>query len=248
MVQDFGPVRHSATYEVVAEHIRRALQLGRYLPGQKLPPERALALQLGVSRTVLREAIRALEGEGLVESRRGAAGGLIVRDHALPAEQMRALIVDRFEQLEQLYEFRLANECAAARLAAQRRTASDIRDISAALQKMEAIISETSEHNDPALAARFTSADSAFHLGIAQASRNGFLAQAVEDAWVRRFLPIGNIFTRIETGANNGHRQLFDAIKSGNAAAAEAAMGDHIMETLTVLRTCLQDRLARQPS
>ncbi|ABQ68037.1 FadR/GntR family transcriptional regulator [Rhizorhabdus wittichii] len=243
MVQSFGPVRHTATYEVVAEHIRRALQLGRYLPGDKLPPERALALQLGVSRTVLREAIRALEGEGLVESRRGAMGGLVVLNNEVPADQLKAMIASRFDQLEQLYEFRLANECAAARFAARRRTAEDLRKISEALQRMEAIVGGVAEHNDSNTVARFTSADSAFHLGIAEASRNGFIAQAVEDAWVRRFLPIGNVFMRIEPDANNGHRRLFDAIETGNAAEAEAAMGDHIQETLATLRGYLNDRL-----
>src|SRR6056297_555626 len=72
------PIHHTATYERVVEQIRRVIYLGRYLPGDKLPPERELAQQLGVSRTTVREAIRMLEGENLIRVKRGATGGIIV--------------------------------------------------------------------------------------------------------------------------------------------------------------------------
>src|SRR3954471_24772482 len=66
-------------YAVVVEHLRRAIMLGTYAPGDKLPPEREHAESLGVSRVTLREAVRVLEGEGLVEGRRASAGGPRVR-------------------------------------------------------------------------------------------------------------------------------------------------------------------------
>src|ERR1700712_3739154 len=74
-----NPVRAAATYELVVDQLRRALALTRFVPGEKLPPERELAQQLGVSRTSVREAIRILEGEGALEVKRGATGGVLVR-------------------------------------------------------------------------------------------------------------------------------------------------------------------------
>src|SRR4029079_3166877 len=73
-----GPVATIPAYELVLEQLRRSIQLGHFLPGDKLPPERDLARQLGVSRTTVREAVRVLEGEGAVEIRRGSAGGIVL--------------------------------------------------------------------------------------------------------------------------------------------------------------------------
>jgi GntR family transcriptional repressor for pyruvate dehydrogenase complex len=66
------PIEHSSVYELVVEQLRRAIHIGTYLPGDKLPPERELAQRLEVSRASVREAVRMLEGEGYVETRRGA--------------------------------------------------------------------------------------------------------------------------------------------------------------------------------
>ena len=74
----FNPIRLSLAHEIVEENIRAAIRLGRFLPGDKLPPERTLAEQLGVSRTVLRQAIKNLEESGYLNVKRGAKGGLIV--------------------------------------------------------------------------------------------------------------------------------------------------------------------------
>lgn len=243
VLQSFSPVHHAAAYEVVSEHIRRALHLGRFLPGEKLPAERILAVQLGVSRTVLREAVRVLEGEGLIESRRGASGGILVLAHSWTREERHARLSDHFEQLEQLYEFRIAVEGAAARYAAKRRSESDLKSIEAALMRMEELLDKIQTENDALTVARFTSADSAFHRGISDASGNTFLTNAVEEAWASRFLPIGSIFNSIEPRANNGHRRIFEAIKAGDTAEAEAAMSDHIKETLSQLRGYFENRL-----
>src|SRR5712691_7348558 len=75
-------IEPSPVYELVVERIRRAIHIGTYVPGDRLPPERALAEQLGVSRTTVREAIRVLEGQGYVETRRGSTGGLTVKRRA----------------------------------------------------------------------------------------------------------------------------------------------------------------------
>ncbi|MBT5037425.1 MAG: winged helix-turn-helix transcriptional regulator, partial [Rhodospirillaceae bacterium] len=91
------PVRPTSACELVVEQLRRAIHLGRFLAGDKLPPERELAKQLGVSRTTVREAVKVLEGEGLVRSKRGAAGGLSVLDQKTSASHLRKSHNDRLE-------------------------------------------------------------------------------------------------------------------------------------------------------
>ncbi len=77
------PVATVPAYELVLEQLRRSINLGHFGPGDKLPPERDLARQLGVSRTTVREAVRVLEGEALVEVRRGSTGGITVLQPAV---------------------------------------------------------------------------------------------------------------------------------------------------------------------
>src|SRR5215469_11104221 len=75
-------VEHVPVYGLVVDQLRRAIHNGSFVPGDKFPPERELSKQLGVSRASVREAIRVLEGEGYVETKRGASGGIMVLDRA----------------------------------------------------------------------------------------------------------------------------------------------------------------------
>ena len=90
-IRSIESVHAAAAYEVAADNIRRAIALGRFLPGDKLPPERELSEQMQVSRTTIREAVRVLEGEGLITVKRGALGGLVVmRPPSLSSSEMGA--------------------------------------------------------------------------------------------------------------------------------------------------------------
>ena len=112
------PVATVPAHELVLAQLRRSIHLGHFGAGDRLPPERELARQLGVSRTTVREAVRVLEGEGPVEINRGSSGGISCgRQSRRPGELRR-----RLREFEEIIEFRLAVEPMAARLAAQRRT------------------------------------------------------------------------------------------------------------------------------
>jgi GntR family transcriptional repressor for pyruvate dehydrogenase complex len=227
------PVDPPAAYELVVERIRRAIHLGTYVPGEKLPPERLLAQHLGVSRTTVREAIRVLEGEGYVETRRGATGGLTVRERKLPDARLRQIVRERLGELEELLDFREANECAAARLAALRRTKEDLIRLDRALTAMR--------ENPELDVAQFRAADSAFHLGIADAARNRLLWKAIEDARAAMFLPIDAMAEHVFKTANNHHARILAAIRAGDARRANRAMADHIETTRRDLRTMVSD-------
>lgn len=234
-------VRPTAAYELVADQVRRAIHIGRFLPGDKLPPERELANQLGVSRTTVREAIRVLEGEGLVESRRGATGGLRVISRAVSEEILRETMRARLEQIENVFDFRIANEVTAAGLAAERRSAADLAAMEAALDVMR--MHGPDADGDPVHhVAAFRAADSDFHLAVASASRNPLLVRAVEDARAAMFVPIGAIFSRLEDTANEFHQEIHAGIEARDRVRAQESMRAHIESTRASVRSFAEPR------
>ena len=218
-------VRPVASYELVLDQVRRAIQLGRFGPGDRLPPERELAQQLGVSRTTVREAMRVLQGEGLVEIRRGRTGGAIVIAQDISRPEVKRQLRWRLAELEAVVEFRLVVEPAAARLAAERRTAGDL----GALRRLvESMNEQVSEPGGPSTPSRFFRLDSEFHDRIAETAGNDMLSKAVADARAQLFAPIGGIFLSLHPHANDLHGELLEAIDAQHAEVAEVTMRQHI--------------------
>ncbi len=225
------PVRPTSTYELVVEQLRRAIHLGRFVPGDKLPPERELAKQLGVSRTTVREAVKVLEGEGLVRSKRGAAGGLSVLDQGVAADTLRRTLRERLKALEAIFDYRLAVECAAARLASERRKKKDLATLKRHLARMAELAApflENGEGEGFESVAQFMAADSEFHLCIARAAHNRYLLSAIEEGRAAMFLPIGAVFRRLEAHSNVYHEAIFAALEAGDQQAVHDAMAAHL--------------------
>jgi DNA-binding FadR family transcriptional regulator len=216
-----GPVSTVAAYELVLEQLRRSIHLGHFGLGDKLPPERELAKQLGVSRTTVREAVRVLEGEGLVEIRRGSTGGIIVRPQTARPVDLRK----RLREFEEIIDFRLAVEPMAARLAAQRRTKADIAELQRAFARLEAIVVGQGAVSD------WVRVDGEYHLLIARIARNERLARAVEDARAGMFTPIGAVWGGLEERAHLMHAEIQQAIVAGDPERAAAAMAAHVEAT-----------------
>lgn len=228
-------IKTPASYELVVDQVRRAIQIGRFLPGEKLPTERELAGQLGVSRMTVREAMCVLQGEGLIETRRGRAGGaVVISAEASPAEQ-RQLLRRRLAELENVFDYRLAVEPAAASLAAQRRTNADLARLRDAMDTLNALAAGA-DHSEVSPPSRFFAIDAEFHHRIALATRNPLLIKAVDDARAAMFLPVGGVFTQLHPSANKLHAEIHDAIEAQDAEAAERAMGEHIRMTRDALR------------
>jgi GntR family transcriptional regulator, transcriptional repressor for pyruvate dehydrogenase complex len=243
-----SPVKAPAAYELVVEQIRRALALGRFAPGDLLPSERVLTEQLGVSRTVVREAIRVLEGEGLVEVTRGANGGSRVLPAAaeehLSAEDLRSQI----EEVEQVVDFRIAAECAAARLAARRRRKAEATLIDELVDRQEDLLSQAAASESDAERARLTSGfielDTRFHLAVAAASHNRYLVQAVETGRVNMLRPVGTIFIATTEDVNFQHREIAVAVTAKDPDAAERGMRDHLESTRATTLRVIEDARA----
>lgn len=231
-----GSIRATATYELVVEQLRKAIFLGRFMPGDKLPPERDLAKQMLVSRTTIREAIRVLEGEGLVAAKRGAAGGLMVLEqNRLNQAETEVYMEAQKELLDSLFEYRLANECAATALAALRRDKKHLTRLRKALTEMDALCANREVRANTANIARFFACDSDFHLVIAEASMNHYLLEAVEQSRAAMFLPVGKVFSRLEDRANDHHQGIYEAIENQNAELAAQRMKMHIEATRSSL-------------
>lgn len=155
--------------DTIASELEHRILEGSLRPGQRLPPERELAEQLGVSRPSLREGLRKLASRGLVRSRQG--GGTFVTD------RLQSSFVDPWKQLLEshpdlrgdLLEFRHMLESHAAALASQRANAVDLEAIGVAWRRLE----QAYEEDDLEGCAE---ADVAFHQAIAEASHNALIA------------------------------------------------------------------------
>lgn len=133
MSDSLRPLARPRLYEQVVARLREYVQAESLQTGDRLPPERDLADQLGVSRTSVRQAIVALEVQGLVEVRHGG-GTFLLRDR-LDAEPLEVMI-DRRQRLPDVLDARDALETKLAALAAVRRTDNDLTEIDAALAAM----------------------------------------------------------------------------------------------------------------
>jgi DNA-binding FadR family transcriptional regulator len=207
----------------VLQEVRGRIHRGELGPGDRLPPERELASQLGVSRDRVREALQELEADGYVVARRGATGGRFVTELATP---FAAWAARTEHDLDDIVDFRLAIECEAARFAAARRTRAD-------LDAMQHTVAQLDAADTPR---EYRLADVAFHASIAIASGNDRLAVAVERARGELFEPADELWKHGRIDSLADHRQILDAIRVGDAGAAAAAMADHIERTRQEVR------------
>ncbi|NUT43021.1 MAG: FadR family transcriptional regulator, partial [Thermoactinospora sp.] len=157
-----GALRPSPLVEQATQHLREQITGGHWPVGTRLPGENALAKTLGVGRSTVREALRALAGAGLVQARQGSGVFVIAAEPAedWPARLRRAAITD-------VYEVRMMVETQAARLAAARRTDEDVAAIEAALEARE----RAAGGDD----AGFVDADIALHAAVVAAAGNPVL-------------------------------------------------------------------------
>lgn len=212
------PLTIPAAYEHVVQRIRRVITLGEVLPGEHLPTERALAESFQVSRVTVREALRILQGEGLIESRRGPGGARVLGPAHTLAES-RLLLRAAYERMRENHEFRLAVEPMTAFLAAGRRDAGDIGRMKDANERIRLSRS----------VGEFRQADSAFHLSVAAAARNARLAQAVEDARSALFeVHDAQEHSVLQESSAGGHDAVIEAIVARDAKQAMRAMDEHI--------------------
>lgn len=219
--------RSARLYQHVAERLTRAIAGGKYKPGDRLPGERDLAQTYEVSRPTVREAIIALELDGLVEVRIGS--GVYVRDASPSPASHVAMDVGAFE----LTEARLLIEGETAALAATHITDEEVADLEQLLERM-ATASRASAGAGELI-------DQQFHEAIARASRNSALLQTVEQLWTTRNRSPQCVSIFEKTRAKGylpvvaEHRAIVEALRLRDPNAARAAMRDHLSRVLDYL-------------
>jgi GntR family transcriptional repressor for pyruvate dehydrogenase complex len=165
----FTPVEHVRAYQRVVAQVEEAILTGVLPPGDRLPSERDLVVQFGVSRATVREALRVLESAGLISSRPGDPNGAMVLAMSTANLSRSMSIIARRERLElaDLLQFRMFIESSVCELAACVRTDGQLVAIRHALDRMRASMDEGFD--------AFSQADLDFHLSIAAATDNPLL-------------------------------------------------------------------------
>ena len=215
-------------YRQIADQVRQLIRLGEFPVGQRLPAERDLAAQFGVSRPSVREALIALEVEGLVEVRVGSGIYVLRREAAASART-----VDTEYGPFEIIRARQFIECELAAAAAQSMNPAQIDGLHAALQDME---------QDIARNAVPIQGDRLFHLRLAEASENAPLVRIVGELFDERnnplFSQLGMHFENEPSwrAAVAEHQAVIDAIARHDAQGARAAMQRHLQRS--------QDRFA----
>jgi len=215
----FEPVQPPTTFEETVERLGTAIRLGILGPGLRLPSERELAEQLGVSRSTVREAVQFLGALGLVEIRHGS-GTFVRSDGDLPSEWLQWTRRHQVE-VHELLEVRRGLEAVAAELAAER--SHDPEAMEAALADMETAIDGP---DVPGLVA----ADLSFHTALAAASGNTALRHLTESLGRELLRERGAIWNqpgRPERSLRE-HRRIYEAVRARDALGARTALVDHL--------------------
>ena len=221
-------------HEAVADQIRQAIFNGLLLPGHKLLPEREMAEKFQTSRVALREALRALEKEGMITIKRGSGGGAFVADfdNALRALLDSLSTVVKLGQAKSahLTETRAILEPEITRLATLRATPENIQAIEAV------VVAQEKELESGELSRKL---DMEFHRRVAQAANNPVLNivvnavnESIRDAIFRSKRSI-----EMRGRVVQYHRNILEAIKSGDAARARAVMTEHVVDVQCHLET-----------
>ncbi len=237
------PVREGNAFEETVERLLTVIKLGVVGPGDRFPPERELAAQLGISRLTLREAIRELAQAGYVESRRGRLGGTFIT-YTRPApnvSELRRLAQQNGEKLTDALTFRFAVETGAADMLAQQLAAAGGagRDQPAPPppQQREVLLARLADVNG-AGAQDYRRMDTLFHLAIAELTGSSLLSTACAEARMQ-LNDLLNAIPVLKLNISHAavqHAAIVDAILAGDPERARTAVAEHLAGTGALLR------------
>jgi GntR family transcriptional regulator, transcriptional repressor for pyruvate dehydrogenase complex len=223
LMPKFEPIAPPRSHEYVAEQLRRPINLHLLPVGEALPPEGDLSAMFGVGRATLQAAVRMLEAEGLLRTKRGRFGGtfVVAPDTDAAVREYRLIRIRReSERISQALAFRELVEPSAAGEAAGLRTDEELREIEAAAAQAAAADSVLS----------FLARDSILHMMIAASAHNCFLRDAVEQVRIvvneATILLSENLDPWRDTSAE--HEELVSRIAAQDVTGSEKAMRRHL--------------------
>ena len=206
--------------DALSSMLERVLQQGQLPAGAKLPSERELAAQLGVSRASIREAIHELTLKGLVERRPGRGTVVVNADGGGLGDSLLGVMAPESRDLRSILDFREAIEPPITSRAALRATAADLRNLTAAVGEME----KTGSRAD------YATLDRRFHHLVARATHNPLLWRIMEITadWMASIRQDALQSPQRRSASLAGHRAILDAIVSHDATAAATATVEHV--------------------
>jgi GntR family transcriptional repressor for pyruvate dehydrogenase complex len=223
------------------DQIEALISVSQLRPGDRLPTERELAHKFGVSRTVVREAVRALAAKGLLEVKRGS--GTTIRAPSAQSVSHSILLYLRAGQPEidyrKVMEVRFHLEIEIAGLAAERHSQQDV-------EKMGRILIDT-----PLVDSReaFVIIDMAFHTALAEATRNPLYVLLLESiaGIMRKVRELAYDIPKPTLRAYKHHAAILEQVKAGNRDGARRAMRDHLYEAEDTIQQALATYALRSP-
>lgn len=222
----FGPVaREPRLSDKVAAKLLDAITTQGLTPGDRLPSERELGEQFGVSRTVVREAVRALTAKGVIEARSGSGLRIAQVEAATVSESIGLFLRSARFEYWKIHEVRKSLEVDVAGLAASRASKDEIADLEANLKETAAQV------DDGELVAIL---DVQFHRKLAEASHNE-LYVVVLDAIGEILLEIRRSIQRLPGRSQiavRAHRKILKAVIAHDQERARSAMAEHLDESL----------------
>jgi GntR family transcriptional regulator, transcriptional repressor for pyruvate dehydrogenase complex len=221
----FAPVHSQTAFEETLERLGTAIKLGLLQPGERLPPERDLCGQLGISRSTLRQALTALVQSGHLHAVRGRRGGTFVADHLPPAPAPSPALLSGWRDV---CDTRLAAELGVAVLACDRAQPDTLGPLEELIDAMDGLLGDF-----PA----FRQADVRFHIGLAETTGSTPLVSSVTEAQGQMSDLIALIPHPAEvlSWSNAQHRRLVDAVRDRDVARATSTITDHLRGTEHVL-------------
>jgi len=220
----YTPIQLGRIYEKIVEQIERRILTGDLKVGDQLPPERELAEHFGVSRTAVREAVKALRQKGLVEVQPGR-GTFITNGTSQAMRHSLGLMIKigQADGASNLVEVREIFEPEIAALAATRADEEDIAALREAVTAMDAALED---------ADAFVEADLDFHLALAEATQNALVPTLI-DSIVDLLREQRKRIALVEGGLQRGqfhHKRVLDAIIRHDPEAAREAMRAHLQQ------------------
>ena len=221
----FEPVETEKIYLKVVDQIVQLIREGRFKPGDRLPPERTVAEQMGISRPTVREAVAALEVIGVLEIKPGQGTFVTSADFEGLRSKAYSTFLDERSPYE-IMEVRKAIESYAAALAAERGTPEQIAEIGQAVQAISDTATENQEWNEVA--------DRQFHEALGKASGNGVLADVCnilldmcQQKVLARLKELGrHVPGSLEKNVEE-HSQILEVIRARDPEAAQNVVWQH---------------------
>jgi GntR family transcriptional regulator, transcriptional repressor for pyruvate dehydrogenase complex len=237
--QIYGTIQYARLGEQVARQIQEMILDGRLPVGSQLPPERELAEKFGVSRTVIREAIKVLSERGLIEVVPGRGSFVTLLDAASAAFNLGLLVKAHGASLTQFHEIRSVLEVAATGLAAERATPEDLTRLREMADRMDGYLSTDAQEE-------FVDADVAFHSFLADASHNP-LFQVVLSPIIDILAEIRRVTYHIADSPRRGqgfHHRILACIERADVEGARETMTEHMVQVEGDLRIAEASLLA----